>query len=326
MLQKGDRIEKYGIWATVTFVAGKDVRLDYDNGDFEIGPWAGAEPDTDAPDRPTLDPRDYTAEQLRNAILRALDMPTHPHDDPWLDPRTLARNVALRLTDGTLGYPGGAFQGAVSKVAEQMASEGLIREIEAGEPHLRGGDGYYRRIRARTPVWQTVERAEALERALEAARAELMRQRASRLGLEHDLSAPGCPVLPAPTDGEERLTPSGSSPLELTTEVRVTCEEYYQDVIATSRPNGWDGNSWPLLATLVFGRNPHSESDAPVVEVRLGDTVVGYLTAAMSERHGPSIASVHSSGRQATAAASVRCTKKRTGVIWRLHVGLHRVR
>ena len=154
-----------------------------------------------------------------------------------------------------------------------------------------------------------------------------------RLGLEHEsLVHPRpydevhvYPSLPEPLADEQRLTPSGSGSVGgLPTEVAVTCEEYYQDVIAASRPAGWDGGSWPVLVDLALGPNPHAKSDAPAVEVRIGNEVVGYFTAAMTERHCGTVKSVEEHGQRPTASASVRRGTKGGADLWRLHVGLGR--
>lgn len=153
-----------------------------------------------------------------------------------------------------------------------------------------------------------------------------------RLGLdEHETfvnprsheDQPLYPTLRAPSAYEERLTPSGPGSVEeLPTEVAVTCEQHYQDVIAASRPSGCEQSSWPVLVGLAVAANPHARTGGRAVEVRIGDEVVGYFTAAMSERHAPTIESANERGRRATAAASVRHGKKGGVDLWRLHVGL----
>jgi hypothetical protein len=131
------------------------------------------------------------------------------------------------------------------------------------------------------------------------------------------------PSLPDAGPAEERLTPIGPGSLTaLPTDVRVTCEEHYQSTIIASKPTGYDGTSWTVLVDLGFAPNPHTTSDNPVVEVRIGDSVVGYFTAAMSERHRPTIQGVKAKGLRPTASATVRHGKKAETELLRLHLGL----
>jgi hypothetical protein len=226
--------------------------------------------------------------------------PTNEHDRNAIRVEVLgqlvgyvARDVAERLSPALLRQAGGALEG---------------RGLVVGGWREANSEGSYG-VRA----WITVEEA-------------------TRLGLAPDppLVHPRpyenlqpYPALAEPTKDEERLTPSGhGSFTEVPTAVTVTCEEHYQHTIIASRPEAWTGSSWPVLVDLVVAPNPHAKSDAPMVEVRIGSAPVGYFTAAMSERHRPTIDAVVGRGLRATANASVHPGKKRGAEFWRVNVAL----
>jgi hypothetical protein len=128
--------------------------------------------------------------------------------------------------------------------------------------------------------------------------------------------------MPAPSAGERRLTPSPDDAWALPTTVAVTCEQHYQDVIVGSRPQGWSSGSWPVIVELQPSVNPHARAAEPCVEVRIAGSPVGYLTNAMSQRHGPSVEAALREGLRPTALAEVLETPKAGRSHWQLKLSL----
>ena len=82
--------------------------------------------------------------------------------------------------------------------------------------------------------------------------------------------------------------------------VTVTCEEHYQDAIATAMPNGWNPErTWPVLVELSIAEaNPHTSHGTPCVQVRIDGRPVGYFTPKMTERHRSAIEQAASRGER----------------------------
>lgn len=119
------------------------------------------------------------------------------------------------------------------------------------------------------------------------------------------------PRLPPPAPNEVRLSPAEGDVGAPVSVVTVTGEEHYQPAIEATRPVGRLADWWPCLATLqVVPNNPHTKTTSECVEVRLGGQTAGYLTAAMTERHGPAISAALAAGRTATARAHVHRAAK----------------
>lgn len=130
--------------------------------------------------------------------------------------------------------------------------------------------------------------------------------------------APPWPTLPPVASGETRMGPHRDGRLS---QVTVTYEEHYQDVILAARPVGWRDRSWPLLVDLVPDVvNPHSARSEPCVCVRIGDAPVGYFTPAMSQRHQAAITAATRRGKRVTASATASLGTKAGETIWRLRV------
>jgi len=143
---------------------------------------------------------------------------------------------------------------------------------------------------------------------------------AGRLGLKPDRHIP-TPKLRPPMAGEVRLSPALDSDSRVST-LTVTCEEHYQDAIASTRPELWNRDYWPVLVALAIAeRNPHSGKPGPCIEVTLDDgATAGYLTPAMTERHADHLRSTIATGKRPTATALVRSGTKAGATIWRVQV------
>lgn len=143
---------------------------------------------------------------------------------------------------------------------------------------------------------------------------------AQRLGLTHALVADSVLAeVPPPLPGERRLSPDWEH--EHISTLTVTCDEHYQDAIAASRPAGWSKDYWATVVTFGFAdRNPHAKSPDRCVEVRLSATgmTIGYLTKAMTERHGPAVEAALAANERPTAVANVSPGEKGGQRIWRV--------
>ena len=110
-------------------------------------------------------------------------------------------------------------------------------------------------------------------------------------------------VTPAPTQSDvdrpgAHLAEGGS--------VSVSNEEHYQEALTALR--GTDRGGTQTRATLVVNEagNPWStKPTGPILEVRVGASTVGFLTAAMSERYLPFARNATAEGRSLTATALV---------------------
>lgn len=84
-------------------------------------------------------------------------------------------------------------------------------------------------------------------------------------------------------------------------------EERYQDVLVpATRGRDLGVRGYPVLADLVLapGGNPSvKKATGPVVEVRLGDRTVGYLTPAMSARYSRLVDRAQREGKRLTSNA-----------------------
>lgn len=157
----------------------------------------------------------------------------------------------------------------------------------------------------------------------------LKEQDVTRLGLRADRLDPRLrppwPEMDPPAEGEARISPSRADldAGRYGSEVTVTCEEHYQDAIASTMPAGWDPDrTWPLVVELtIVDANPHTAHGMPCVAVQLPDgRTVGYFTPKMSERHMPLIKRLQAEGKRVTALATARRETKRSGSAWNLKV------
>jgi hypothetical protein len=141
------------------------------------------------------------------------------------------------------------------------------------------------------------------------------------------------PKLPPAAPGERRLSPTrgpiftsqhGDEQRAYGSGITVVAEEHYQTAILAAIPSGWDTRSWPLLVVLDLVRegNPHGKTATPCVGVCIGNERVGFLTNAMTERHGSSIEAALAAGEQPTAAATAYQGSKHGMTFWRLRVDL----
>ena len=121
----------------------------------------------------------------------------------------------------------------------------------------------------------------------------------------------------APVGPDEVRLPSGGP-------VSVSHEEEYQDTLIDALA-GSDLSfaSMPTLAELVPApRDPHLKKDSgKVLEVRVKESTVGFLTEAMSDRYLPTVEAALAAGKRVTAEASLFAgTKKGNDIIEvRLH-------
>jgi hypothetical protein len=103
-----------------------------------------------------------------------------------------------------------------------------------------------------------------------------------------------------PAANELRLQPGGA--------VSVSSEEHYQEaLIDASKGRDVTATSYPVLADLVVAEiNPWMKSPTgPVLEVRVDNRTVGFLTAAMTTRYLPLVAPALAAGTRVTAEASL---------------------
>lgn len=105
---------------------------------------------------------------------------------------------------------------------------------------------------------------------------------------------------PEPSASEIRLRGSAS--------ISVSNEEHYQDALrAATKGRDLRVRKYPVAAELhLVDANPHvKKATGPVLEVRHGGAVIGYLTPAMSERFGRLARRAVIEGKCLTAAGSV---------------------
>jgi len=109
-----------------------------------------------------------------------------------------------------------------------------------------------------------------------------------------------------PAADELRLQPGGA--------VSVSSEDHYQDdLIDASKGRDLTTTSYPVLVDLVVAdANPWVKSSTgQVLEVRVDDHTVGFLTAAMTARYMPVVAPALAAGKRVTAEASLFTGVKR---------------
>jgi hypothetical protein len=134
---------------------------------------------------------------------------------------------------------------------------------------------------------------------------------------DHDEPSIQYPVLPAPLVGELRLSPDSSQLSELTT-VTVTHEEHYQPAISARRPSHWLHGRWPVLVGLDLAMDPHRKNDSECVRVHIDGDTVGFLTPAMTKRHGGRIHEGLEAGLAPTAEADVYRDQRKDPQTWQL--------
>lgn len=105
---------------------------------------------------------------------------------------------------------------------------------------------------------------------------------------------------PEPRPNEIRLRTGGT--------VSVSNEEHYQStLLAVTQGLDVRSRKYPVAAALhLVEANPHvKKSTGPVLEVRIGDSTVGYLTPAMSQRFARLAHRAVEEGKQLTAVGSI---------------------
>lgn len=153
---------------------------------------------------------------------------------------------------------------------------------------------------------------------------------AARLGVQHlrpeprpeaPRSAP-LPPLPPPAPDELRLSPPEGSD-DFVSTLTVTCEEHYQQALASSCPDNEQRRYWHILASMwLVDRNPHTKSTEPCIEVRVHGQTVGYLTSAMTQRHRAAVENAASLGLVPTAVGWVSPGTKKGQTIWRITLAM----
>lgn len=134
---------------------------------------------------------------------------------------------------------------------------------------------------------------------------------------------PRLPDVPAPRDGERRLSPP---PDEYLATVTVTGEEHYQAVILATRPAGWDRDYWQVVCALdLIDANPHTTRAAPCVRVSIGADPVDYLTPKMTERYTELVRAAIGAGESPTAVAWTKLGKKKASEFWELTLVMPKV-
>ena len=132
-----------------------------------------------------------------------------------------------------------------------------------------------------------------------------------------DLTIP-YPALPAPTDGELRLTPDQHDPEARPTTVTVTHGEHYQPAIAATRPPNWPHGKWLVLVGLDLASDPDRKGGEECIRVQIDAQTVGYLTPAMTKRHAGTVREALESDLRPTAQADVRRDQRTDPPTWHL--------
>ena len=128
-----------------------------------------------------------------------------------------------------------------------------------------------------------------------------------------------------PTEGELRLSPETEEPSELRV-VTVTHEEHYQPAIDARRPSGWVDGIWSLLVGLDLALDPHRKLGEECIRVHTDGETVGFLTPAMTKRHGGQVRAGLDQGLRPTAEADVRREQKKDVPTWQVTVYLTKPR
>jgi hypothetical protein len=125
----------------------------------------------------------------------------------------------------------------------------------------------------------------------------------------------------APVEGELRLSPEVYERSELRV-VTVTHEERYQAAIDAKRPPDWVDDDWSVLVGLDLAVDPHRKHGEECIRVHIDGETVGFLTPAMTKRHGGQVRDGLDRGLHPTAEADVRRERRKDLPTWQLTVYL----